>query len=219
MQFHGPVTFTPYSEKELLNILEDRVGREVVANTVLDYVAKTTAKGSGDARRALEMLSRTIQSCLDQTPKDAVIEGEIVTMKHLLPVIQDRDASIKARVEGLPLAGKVILCVLSSIATGGVTSTSVGILRNCVRDCLHSSNSEDDIVGIEDFVCIIDTLVDTGLLIANKNLGKKLKADLYSQEIRLGDQLGEVTRLLKNELDKPFYNKLRENAADFRYRL
>jgi hypothetical protein len=51
------VTFASYSDKELVLILEARVGRSVFQAKALDYIARNVAACSGDARAALEMAS------------------------------------------------------------------------------------------------------------------------------------------------------------------
>lgn len=67
LQFKETVIFSAYSENEIQKILEARVGRSVIAPSVLQYVAKKRQSGTGDARKAPEMAANAVQHRLELT--------------------------------------------------------------------------------------------------------------------------------------------------------
>ena len=67
LHFKETVIFSAYSENEIQKILEARVGRSVIAPSVLQYVAKKRQSGTGDARKAPEMAANAVQHRLELT--------------------------------------------------------------------------------------------------------------------------------------------------------
>jgi hypothetical protein len=106
-----------------------------------------------------------------------------------------------------------MLCVLTAYARGGVLESTVGELRVCVSDCMRRGGSEDEMLQMEDFLVLLETLVDTGLLRASPNdpSGKKLSlsggmlSDVHHQPICLGLQLEEIEKVLDIDLKHCFY--------------
>lgn len=219
LQSGDPVTFSPYTEAELVNILEARVGRSVFVSNVITLIAKKVATGSGDARKALEMLSDAAKYCLGNTEENVTTNGPIVTMAHVVHANRQVDINVKEKIEGLPVVLKVSLCVLTSLAHGNVKSTTIGVLRDFVAGCMHdNSHTDDEFVGVEDFAVLLETLVDTGLLVVSNNggkcgLSKRSGNELFRQAIHLGLQLEEVSKVLEKDLKESFYQKIRENAS------
>jgi Cdc6-like AAA superfamily ATPase len=220
------VTFASYSAHELVQILEARVGRSVFAAGALDYIAKKVAACSGDARKALEMASNAVQNCLRTTCESDCADGPLVKVPHVVQSNKDETANLKDRIEGLPLAGKVMICVLTSYARAGVVECTVGDLKDCVCDCLRQSGSEDEMLTMDDFVVVLETIVDSGLLLAatqNQSGGEfrlsgRELSEVHKQQIRLGLQLEEVEKALAIELKQSFYQTLRASAKEQRKR-
>jgi Cdc6-like AAA superfamily ATPase len=218
------VTFASYSDDELVRILEARVGRSVFATSALKYIAKKVAACSGDARKALEMASNAVQNRLRATNESDCTNGPIVLVPHVAQSNKDETANLKDRIEGLPLAGKVMLCVLTSYAQAGVVECTVGDLKDCVCDCLRQSGSEDEMLTIDDFLVLLETLVDSGLLLAAKQnqsggefrLSGRELSEVHKQQIKLGLQLEEVEKALAIELKQSFYQTLRVSAKEQR---
>lgn len=72
------VFFTPYSKKEVLEILKDRAATafsKAVDNGILDYCANLSAEGHGDARRAIDLLRVAAEI--------ASARGEAVAKSHV----------------------------------------------------------------------------------------------------------------------------------------
>lgn len=85
-------------------------------------------------------------------------------MPDVMLANKEEASNLKGRIEGQPLTGKVILCVLKTLAQAGTFKSTVGELKKYVLDCMRQSGSEDEILTIEDFLVLLETLVDSGLL-------------------------------------------------------
>jgi hypothetical protein len=83
------VTFASYSEREIQQILQARVGLSVVAPNVLDFIAKRVASSTGDARKALEMAANSVRHCLEQTNETDSTIGHLVKMQHVVRANKD----------------------------------------------------------------------------------------------------------------------------------
>lgn len=212
--------FSTYSEEEIQQILEARVGRSVIAPSVLVYIAKKVASSTGDARKALEMAANTVQHRLERTNiKDSNV-GTIVTMADAVHANKEEMFNLKERIDGQPVAGKVILSVLTAYAQAGVVDSTIGELKQCVSDCLRGNGAEDEMLQMEDFLVLLETLVDNGLLRASAEsqrgdgfrlVGRRL-SEVHHQPIRLGIQLEESEKVLEDNLKESYYQTLRENA-------
>jgi Cdc6-like AAA superfamily ATPase len=219
-QFQESVTFSAYSDAEIRLILHARVGDQLFADNVLEYISKATAGMNGDIRKALEMASRAASHRLLQCTAGAQTSGCLVKMSNVIAANKDESANLKGRINGLPRLGKVILCVMTSLANGNVVETTVGILKKFVVECMEAG-IDDQGLEMEDFTTMVETLVDAGILRAStrKSPGGKFIlnglesiAEVLKQPICLGSPLEEVDKLLVSELKRPYYEQLR-NAA------
>jgi Cdc6-like AAA superfamily ATPase len=223
--------FSPYNEYELQQILLARIGTAVVAPNVIDYIAKKVASGSGDARKALEMAGNAIEHRLAQITDmtSASVDGHLVKMPNVVQANKEEALNIKERISGLPLVGKVILCVLTSYAqAGGAVDTTIGELKQCVSECMRHTGMEDEMVQMDDFLVLLETLIDSGLLRASggggdrnhngngMNLSRRTLSDVHRQPIRLGIQLDDIEKVLESDLKQTFYQKLRDHARGYR---
>jgi Cdc6-like AAA superfamily ATPase len=222
MQFKETVTFSSYGEIELKSILEARVGHSVVASDVLTYVSKKVAETKGDARQAFDMLKNAVVFCRQQLTSGQISSGPLVTMKHVVVANKD-SADLKRRLDGLSSFGKTMFCILVSLARGGRLQTTVGVLRDLVSECLSCTGSLDEQVTWDDYLVMLETLNDMGLLrLSMGNADDSRLINLAGIELAvaakmplcLGIQLEEVERAMINELKEPFYQKLRDNAKE-----
>lgn len=203
-----------------------RVGRTVVAPNVIDFIAKKVATSCGDARKALEMAANAVQHKIDQlngSTSDSTT-GHLVKMPNVIQANKEEVMNLKARISGLPAVGKVILCVLTSYSqASGAVNTTIGELKQCVSDCMRQTGMEDEMVQMDDFLVLLETLVDSGLLRAScsttqsskgiaLNLSQRTLADVHRQPIRLGIQLEDIEKVLECDLTQTFYQNLRERA-------
>ena len=57
------MVFAAYKEADILAILEQRLGKNIVEHKALQLISKRVAASSGDARRALEITSNAVSKC------------------------------------------------------------------------------------------------------------------------------------------------------------
>ena len=223
-QFLETVMFSPYNEYELQQILLARVGSNVVAPNVIDYLAKKVATSTGDARKALEMAANAVQHKIDQSHGAMTdsTDDHLVKMPNVIQANKEEIMNLKERISGLPSFGKVILCVLTTYAQAGAVDTTIGKLKQCVSECMRQTGMEDEMVQMDDFLVLLETLVDSGLLRASSSatqgssFSQQTLSDVHRQPIRLGTQLDDIEKVLESELKQSFYLNLRENARSRR---
>jgi Cdc6-like AAA superfamily ATPase len=200
----------------------------VIAPNVLDYISKKVASSTGDARKALEMAANAVQQKIDQSTSCIAdtTDGYLVKMPNVVQGNKEEVLNLKERITGQPVVGKVILCVLTSYAlAGGAVDTTIGELKQCVSECMRQTGMEDEMIQMDDFLVLLETLVDSGLLRAstttrantnNKSNGMNLSrltlSDVYRQPIRLGIQLDDIEKVLESDLKQTFYQNLRDRA-------
>lgn len=199
----------------------DRIGCTVVDSKAIEFIAKKVASSSGDARRAIEMASLAIQHRMKDLPDPSPTSTvPLVKIPHVIQANKDTMANLQERINGQPAVGKIMLCVLISYAQAGVLECTVGELKNCVATCTAEIGSDDDMLQLDDFVVLLETLVDSGLLRATINgrqggefrlFGRSLP-EIHKQPIQLGLQLSEVEKVLESELCQGFYKSIRESA-------
>ena len=103
--------------------------------------------------------------------------------------------------------GKAILVVLATLTQEKIQKTTVGMLRDFTMECL-GGNDDEDIVSSEDFVHILSTICDKGLVSFGDTdpqgnaLDGKAHTEVFAQSIELGLCLEEVVTLVDNELCK-----------------
>lgn len=225
-QFVETITFGPYSEYELQQILLARVGATVIAPNVIDYIAKKVATSTGDARKALEMAANAVQHRIDQFQGSTTgsTDGHLVKMPNVIQANKEEILNLRDRITGLPAVGKVILCILTAYAqAGGAIKTTIGELKQCVSECMRQTGMEDEMVQMDDFLVLLETLVDSGLLRASfsttnssngngLNLSQRTLSDVHRQPIYLGIQLDDIEKVLESDLTQTFYQNLRERA-------
>ena len=220
--------FSAYSEEEIYWILEARVGHSVVDPKALQFIAKKVESSSGDARKALEMAATAIQLRLkeieeldpEETQELDSAVGPLVKVKHAAVASKDEATNWQDRISGLPLVGKMILCVMSTLTQAKVCKTTFGELKRFVSDCLTGNGLEDEMVGYEDFLTLVSTLVDGGLLRASSNASHdeifdptRVLADVCKEPIYLAMQQEDVEKALSRELKQAYFHELRKEAS------
>jgi len=219
--------FSTYSGNEINSILEARVGHTVIDPRVLQFVSKKVGSSSGDARKALELASSAVQLRLREIDEmdsqktrelDSTV-GPLVGMKHVVKASREEATNWKDRIDGLPLTGKMMLCVFTTLTQANVCTTTVGQLKNFVTDCMSSRGSEEEMLGYEDFLAVLGTLVDFGLLRASSNANpdeildtSRMISDVYNEPIHLEKQPEDIEKSLSRELKQAFFQNLRERA-------
>ena len=142
-------------------------------------------------------------------------------MPNVIQANKEEILNLKDRIGGLPAVGKAILCVLTSYAQArGAVHATIGELKQCVSECMRQTGMEDEMVQMDDFLVLLDTLVDSGLLRASfsttssnsLNLSQRTLSDVHRQPIYLGLQLEDIEKVLESDLSQTFYQHLRSMA-------
>lgn len=219
--------FSAYSEDEICGILKARVGHSVVAPSTLAFAAKKIAAASGDVRKAFELTATAIQNAMKEVkqmdPQKAnevdSTGGHLVLPKHLGEASKEETTNYQDRIDGQPLTGKMILCIITIFAQAKVHETTLGELKNHVTDCLRAVGKEDDILELDDFVALLTTLIDGGLLRASSsaNIDNVLDVShgyhqIYQAPIFIGSLQEDIAKALDNQLKQSYFCKIREAA-------
>jgi Cdc6-like AAA superfamily ATPase len=180
----------------------------------LEFIAKKVEQNTGDARSALEMtvkaIERRLSAVRDGCSMPADQNASLVTMADVMPAVKKSNTKIAETIEGLPAMGKAILCVLTTLARAGSKATTLGKLKRFASDAMSESQQEE-VLTLDDFKALIETLTDTGLLsIGGSNMGMGM-GNLQMMPISLGLQLEDVEVAIANGLGKErFYKNLCE---------
>jgi Cdc6-like AAA superfamily ATPase len=181
----------------------------------LEFIAMKVAQNTGDARSVLDMATNAIERRLlvvrDGGSLPADQNAPLVTMADVMPQVKKTNAKIAETIEGLPAMGKAILCVLASLARAGAKSTTLGKLKRFVSDAMSESQQEE-LLTLEDFKALVETLLDNGLLSVGGSIQGNLgMGNLQMMPISLGSQLEDVEVAIANGLGKErFYENLCE---------
>lgn len=211
-QFQETVDFCAYSKEDMVHILGAMMGATTVAKPALEFVATKASQNRGDLRYALDKIREAIDLALSSMSENdlsaAVDPGKPpIAMKHVHQAFQTEIKAVRDTVEGLPRVGKAILVVLATLTQEKIQKTTVGMLRDFTMECL-GGNDDEDIVSSEDFVHILSTICDKGLVSFGDTdpqgnaLDGKAHTEVFAQSIELGLCLEEVVTLVDNELCK-----------------
>jgi Cdc6-like AAA superfamily ATPase len=203
--------FKPYSVHELHYIFESRVDSTLFAKDLLQKLAEAIVKKGDDARSALDYLRLAIRQSLEQLKDDgATSTGPLVFFKHLVKAEQEKGPSLRKRIHGLPTMGKCVLCILTTLAKDQCMKVPLRDLRRYVLSCMHETNRGDDMLTTDDFVFLVETIVDMGLLNATS---RKLSI-FENHKIELAIQPDEVVEILQEDLKQSFYQNMMARAAE-----
>jgi hypothetical protein len=139
-------------------------------------------------------------------------------MQHVVKGNKD-GFKVADKIDAQPMVGKFVLCVLVVFAQVDVKETSVGELKSSVAECLQECKLDDEMVTSDDFLIVVESLVDSGLLcasIGSKGVRQRSMAEMYKQRIRLEIQLEEVAKSLDSQLNQACFQRLRDCAKKHR---
>lgn len=223
LQFQDTVTFSAYSAEDLVGIVQARIGDKVFDPKAMKFMAMKSSTIKGDARDVLSLATETIKGRIQslsegkRLPKSP--DAPLVGIPDVIQAVKKAALDIPAAIEGLPAMGKAILCVLTTLAQESITTTSLGKLRRFVTSAMDE-NQRDEVLTLEDFKSLVETLCDNGLLAIKGKLDAGT-ANLIKMPISLGYQLEDVEIAINNGIGKErFYEKMREltkrNTPHFR---
>jgi Cdc6-like AAA superfamily ATPase len=124
------------------------------------------------------------------------------------------------RVRDLPLFGKIVLCVLVTLAQKEVQCALIKDLKECVTACLTDFPDELQVLTTENFKDLLDMLVDNGLLkmdhIHQASRNRLSIAQYQLSTVRLGTQLEDVTDAVQKDLvdQQAFWATIQHEALE-----
>ena len=210
--------FSAYKEEDILAILEQRLGKNVVDHKALQLISRRVAASSGDARRALELTANAVGKCADiltdekldmEVKHDDIECMPLVKLPHMMRAIREgmpmRHADV---ISGLPQAAKVILCIAVSLSQvwGPTAEISISILKKyCVEATHHAVMDE---LGVGRIMGLVEMLTDSGLLITDCVGG--FSSHDANAKLKIGVQLDDVEIALEESVldEGSFYQSL-----------
>lgn len=206
--------FQAYRQEELVKITESKIGCSVMNKKAMEFIAAKVAASSGDARRYLELVTLSIDSCLRKAPSvklDSVLEKPFVTIRDAMTAIRETNVNYRDIIEGLPTFDKVVLCTGVHLARKfDGRSFTMHTLRNLTME----GYGIDYDVEIDDFKGAMERLIDTGLLLLSEDQKNKLRhgmgiSDLMGTPMKFDLQLEDVESAIEDTLmNEGFYQRL-----------
>ena len=148
----------------------------------IEFIAKKVAGASGDARKFLEVLSRSISSAIEDMSEatlNALHDKPVIKVPHLMKASNASTIKYKELVESSPAHEKHILCICIHLSRtiGSRPLTLAKLLWICqqVGDVL-------ELTSVSELKSILERLLDAGLL----------KWSLRDDKIRFHAQLEDV---------------------------
>ena len=218
-QYPHELVFSAYREVDILAILQQRVGNNVIGLKVLQLISRRVAAGTGDARCALKIASNAAGKCIDMMSDDK-LETKVkpddecmplVKLPHVMRAIKEGMPMPHDEViAGLPQAAKVILCICVSLSQvwGPTAEINIPTLKKyCVEATQHTIMDE---LGLGHIMNLAEMLVDAGLLVTGNRRG--FNKQNPNAKLKIGIQLEEVEIALEETLLKEggFYASLVE---------
>lgn len=194
----------------------------------LGLIGKKISSTSGDARRALELASKSITFCLEDIPDeemkkpiaqrflDGAMSEPIVTLNHVMKAVRETIGQrLTESIYALPESAKVILCVGVTLRQCLPASEAirVGELATFCKEASRYSIMEE--ITKSEFLSLVHLLVDSGLFTVGNT--STISRDYYSCAfddmtiVNFDVQLHDLECALATTLmDRPFYRKMAE---------
>jgi Cdc6-like AAA superfamily ATPase len=183
---------------------------------MIEFVASKVAATSGDARKFLDLVSRSVFTCKEKLTKSALgsqMEKPVVKLPHAMMVIRETNTRYKDLIESLPSYEKYTLCVGVNLSRAlGSQKLALGVLKSW---CMEAFGLDPllDSVSLEDFKGIIERLADNGLLRMTEcdkgALSAEPMGNLLRYPVRFDLQLEDVESALEETVMKEdFYKRI-----------
>jgi len=118
VKFNEEIVFQPYSEDDMVAIIEKRLGsaRSLLEISALKFATKKASKVSGDIRQVLNIIKLAFTKCLDELSPEvaemAVDGSTYVKLRHVMIALKDSGAvPLATTISHLPQACKSVLCI------------------------------------------------------------------------------------------------------------
>ncbi|CAB9509564.1 complex subunit [Seminavis robusta] len=112
------ITFGAFSSKDLEAIMAGRLGdKSIVDPKALSYIAKKFANLKGDARPAMELLTKVLKNARERSQKQAgkAADGFMVKIRDVVKAAT-KESQLPNLIEQLPLHGKMMVYVAVGLA-------------------------------------------------------------------------------------------------------
>ena len=188
--------FRTYDEADLTRIALTKIGTSVVDEKGIEFLAKKVASTSGDARKFLEILSRSIASAMEDMSEatlSALHDKPVIKVPHLMKACNVSTIKYKELVESSPAHEKHILCICIHL------SRTIGPRPLALTKLLWICQQVVDVLeltSVSELKSILERLLDAGLL----------KWSLRDDKIRFDVQLEDVESTVEEVLlNQNFY--------------
>jgi len=194
----------------------------------VEFVAAKVAGGSGDARKALELLSQTIQTCRETMTESELSEipsAPFVFMKYATRVCRDQIKEILFRVDALPQTAKTVLSVLVGVTFDRPRQMTFAALKDLTNACIDQVGAGSKLTT-NDFLDTLTTLQDQGLLhvadntrFDNLTLSEMAFSPVMFEQspdelVKAADNLGESSAIHRNLRECSSRLRTRYTATD-----
>jgi hypothetical protein len=208
--------FETYATNDLIHMVDCRIGRTIVDQKAVEFLAKRAAAASGDARKLLDLIAKAVPKCKEQLPcyrLESSEAGIVVKMPDVMTALRESaNPKHTTLIKGLPSTRRAAPCVAVTLARSRRKESNqvmLGELRRCCMDAF----AEDIELDADGFKDAIEALSDTGLLLLAKPDKKRFLVESVSglsmAPIRLELQLEDVESAVESELlDTGFYHRL-----------
>jgi hypothetical protein len=191
----------------------------------LKLITTKIAKASGDIRAALDMTADAVKYRLKtlsaiECSAIATMSKPLVTIAHHTQSIKLAQDGLAERIRGIPLFGKIVLCVMVTLASEQVQFAKIQDLRECVTACLSDFPDDLQLMSPESFQDILGMLVDQNVLKMDcaRDARERLSTAQYQhQHVRLGTQLQDVRDVVQKEMveQQGFWAKIEHQAKEY----
>lgn len=176
-----------------MHITLSRIGDTVVESKAIDFLARRIGSTSGDARKHLDILARSLSDRYESMTEDqlnALHEGPLVKLSHLAKICNRMTPKPREEVSALPTMEKHLLCLCIYLAPRVVSMPMpLKKLLTLFRE-VYPVVELDEVSSLSS---LLERLVDTGLL--------QLKvASLASGSVVFDEQLDEVETAVRERL-------------------
>ncbi|KAL3937176.1 MAG: hypothetical protein SGBAC_007660, partial [Bacillariaceae sp.] len=211
---HGQrIVFGTYDKEDLVDMITSNIGKEVVDEKVVAFLASKVSATSGDIRTMFGLVANAVEACeANSLPAKlhAPLISPIVKMPHALIAAKSLTTKVKDVIESLPRYETYVLCcgVSLSEALGGQELT----LERFHNLCIFALGYDLQLT-IEDFIGVLERLADKDLLKFDKKTARDPMC--LHTKIKLDLQLGDVVSALESGLQKEeFYKRMKQRCGD-----
>ena len=177
------VVFRTYDEADLTRIALTKIGNAVVDEKAIEFLSKKVAGASGDARKFLEILSRSISSAMEElspTTLNAIHDKPVIKVPHFMKTFKSSTIKTKDLIESSPAHEKHILCVCIHLARKiGSRPFRLSRLLSICQQVFEAL----DLTSVTELTSILGRLADSGLLKWAALKDDKIRFDIQLEDV------------------------------------